>query len=252
MSHHAGPDRTPAPRGRLARWGATRLLRSRDGLAAIEFAFIAPVLIATFSGMYDLTTGFLAWQRVNMAALAVAQISTAMAATLQNTNILDLADATTAASAIYAYLPDTMTAPASSFGVVITSVVMKPTQNGCTTGCSYTANVAWSGSYQGTAGVTRACGTLSAVPDSSNITPTTLATDAFSSEPVLVVDLTYTYHPLFFNYVKSNIVMKRTAYFSPRTGLVSDWFTYYVVSGTTDATTLCPLYPASTIDNNVT
>ena len=224
----------------------------RDGLAALEFAFIAPVMIATFTGLYDLTTGFLAWQRVNMAALAIDQIATAMAATPQNTNVLDLADVTTASSAIYAYLPDTLTAATSSFGVVITSVVMTPTPTGCTTACTYTANVAWSGAYQGAAGTRRACGTLTSVPDASNITPTTLATDAFSPEPVLVVDVTYTFHPLFFNYVKSNIVMTRTAYFSPRTGLVSDWFQYYFIAGLSDPTTLCTGYPASLTDNNAT
>ncbi len=257
MPRHAGPDKKSALRDlrariRLAGQRASRLLRAREGLAALEFAIIAPLLIAAFTGLYDLTTGFLAWQRVNMAALAIDQIATAMAATPQNTNILDLADATTAASAIYAYLPDTLTAPAASFGVVITSVVMTPTQAGCTSGCTYNANVAWSGSYQGTAGTIRPCGTLTAVPDASNITPTTLATDAFSPEPILVVDVTYTFHPLFFSYVKNNIVMTRTAYFSPRIGLVTDWFQYYLITGSNDATVLCPGYPAATTDNNVT
>ena len=257
MPRHAGPDKTSAPRGFLAgHRGARRrvggLLRARDGLAALEFAFIAPVMIATFTGLYDLTTGFLAWQRVNMAALAIDQIATAMAATPQNTNVLDFADVTTASSALYAYLPDTLTAATSSFGVVITSVVMTPTPTGCTTTCAYTANVAWSGAYQGAAGARRACGTLTSGPDASNITPTSLAADAFSPEPVLVVDVTYTFHPLFFNYVKSNIVMTRTAYFSPRIGLVSDWFQYYFIAGLSDPTTLCTGYPASLTDNNAT
>ena len=46
--------------------------------------------------------------------------------------------------------------------------------------------------------------------------------------------------------------MTRTAYFSPRTGLVGDWFQYYLIAGSNDTTTLCTGYPASTTDNNAT
>jgi hypothetical protein len=250
MHRHAERDSRSAHRGRLA--GHPGLLRSRGGIAALEFALVAPVMITACIGMFDLGTAFLASQRVNMAALAIAQITTYQAATTSNantnTNILKLTGAQAAASAIYAYLPDTLTALTSSFAVVVSSVVVTQQNSSCTSSCSYIPNVAWSGRFQGSAGSTRACGTsaLSWVADTANASSTTLPTDLQQPQPVLVVDVYYTFHPMFFTFITGNILMMRSAYFPPRTGLPADWIQYYA-AGSADPTLPCPHYPFSTI-----
>ena len=214
------------------------LPRSRDGLAALEFALILPVLIIAYTGLYDAATAFLAWQRVIMAAEAIAEIATAQAVTAPNTNILTLAKAQTAASAIYAYMPDTIAAPASSYAVVITSVAMTATPSGCTTACTgYAANVAWSGIYQGSyAGASkRACGSgvLTSASDTAASSAAQLPADVLNQgDPVLVVDVYYTFNPLFLNVITGSIVMEKTAYFAPRTGLATNWIQYYSASTT--------------------
>jgi Flp pilus assembly protein TadG len=231
----------------MPRW--IGLLRSRGGLAAMEFALIAPIMVTACAGLYDLTMAFLASQRVNMAALAIAQIATYQAANSGNTNqnILNLTETQTATSAIYAYLPDTMTAPASSFGVTVTSVVVTPPSPSCTSSCTYVPNVAWSGRFQGGTGSTRACGAsaLTWVADTTTSSSTTLPTDLQQPQPMLVVDVYYTFQPLFFTFVTGNILMMRSAYFPPRTGLPTDWVQYYV-AGSSDTTQACPGYPWST------
>ena len=258
MQRHAERVSRSALHARLARLGGIGLLRARSGIAAIEFALIAPIMIAACAGLYDLTTAFLALQRVNMAALAIDQILTFQAAadTLTNTNILDLPEVQTATSAIYAYLPGTMTAPTSSFGVVVTSVVVTLQNTSCTSACTYVPNVAWSGLYQGAAGSLRPCGAnaLTWVADTTTSSSTALPIDLQPPQanpqppqPMLVVDVYYTYTPLFFTFVTGNIIMMRSAYFPPRTGLQSDWVQYYP-GGSSDNTQQCAGYPWSTVN----
>jgi Flp pilus assembly protein TadG len=252
MRRHAERDSRSALRGRLSKLGRAGLIRSRGGLAAVEFALVAPVLVTLCAGLYDLTSAFLAWQRVNMAALEIAQITTYEAAANNNANmnILNIAETQTATSAIYAYLPDTLTAPTASFGVVVTSVVVTLQNPACTSSCSYIPNVAWSGRFQGGAGTMRVCGAsaLGWVADIVASSPTTLPTDLQQPQPLVVVDVYYTFKPMFFTFITGNIVMMRSAYFSPRTGLPSDWVQYYW-AGLPDLTVQCPGYPWSTVNS---
>ncbi len=236
--------RFPPRSERGGRFGRNWLARSGRGVAALEFALLAPLLMAVSAGLYDLTTAFIAWKRVSLTAQAIAEIATIMAATTAGTNQLTLSQVTTAASAIYAYLPATQSASPPAFGVVISSVVMQPTVSGCTTACTYTANVAWSGTFQGS-GTTRQCGTLSFVADTAGSSPATLPTDTQGVGPLLVVDVNYTFYPFFYKFFTGPIPMKQSAYFSPRIGLASSWVQYYP-GGASDTTTVCPNYPVAT------
>ncbi len=245
-------DVRPARRGLLGGRGRSGLLRSRDGLAALEFALIAPILVAMVAGLYDLTTAFIAWRRVTAAAMSIAEIATGEAASAVNgANILNQTQAAAAASAVYPYLPSLSLPSPPAFGVTISSIVMTPTVSGCTSSCTYTAHVAWSGVFAGT-GVVRPCdsvqGTsvISSVSDTSNPSPTTLPVDMFSAAPLLVVDVTYTFKPMFFRFITGNIAMAQTSYLSPRTGLTSAWVQYFP-AGSSDPTGLCAGYPAATV-----
>jgi len=255
MHHQSGFNIRSLPGGLMVRWGRTVLgrkgpLRSRDGLAALEFAMIAPLLVAGVAGLYDLSTALIAWKRVAMAAQSIAEIATDLAATTSDTNILNVTKVTNATSAAYAYLPTLLTAAPNAFGVTLSSVVMVPNPTTCTSACTYTAHVAWSGVFQGS-GAMRPCdaragvSALSFVADGSSPSSTTLPVDMQSSGlPVLVVDVVYTFKPIFFTYIGANIQMAQSAYFSPRTGLMSNWVQYFF-AGAPDTTSLCPGYPAS-------
>ncbi len=234
--------------------GCSGLWGLRDGIAALEFAIVAPIMITACIGLYDLTEAFLTMQRLNMAALAIAQIATYQAATTSdtnaniNTNILNQAETQRAASAIYAYLPDTVTAATTSFAVVVTSISMTLQNQACTASCAYIANVAWSGQFQGTAGALRKCGAnaLAWVADRDGASSATLPTDLQQPQPLLAVDVYYTFRPLFFRYFTGDLLMMRSAYFSPRTGLPSDWVQYYP-AGSSDQTSGCGGYPWSAV-----
>lgn len=232
-----------------------RRVRSRmscKGIAALEFGLFVPIFITTAAGLFDFTNAFLAWKRVNLTAESIAEISTIQAATQENLNILTQADADTSSSAVYAYLPLINSATPPAFGVVLTSVVMTPTVKGCETSCSYNANVAWSGVFQGS-GTKRLCGPLSFVADTQGTNPATLPTGVAGPEPLIVVDVQYTFTPVFFKFITGPVVMKQSAYFPPRVGvpmtspaypIPSNWFQYF--PGGADSTTLCPSYPAAT------
>ena len=240
QARHTCRSLTP---GRLA-----RRQRARGGVAAIEFALVAPLMVVSCAGLYDLTTGFLAWQRLNLATLAIAQIATAMAAGSTVTNTLSLAQAQTASSAIYAYLPDTLSAAPSSFSVTLSSVVMLPAVPGCVSNCTYTAHVAWTGVYQGTPSpsLERPCdasggSALNSVPDTASPSPGTLPADVYSVAPLLVVDVTYTFRPLFLTMFSGDVLMRRPVYFPARAGLTESWIQYS--PGASDPTVQCPGYP---------
>ena len=222
--------------------------RARQGLAGLEFALLAPVLVSMLAGLYDLTSAYISWERVNLCAQSIDQIATSVAAGNSQTNTLTLVQAQTAASAAYAYLPGILGASPPAFGVTISSVVMTPTVAGCTTGCIYTAHVAWSGVYQGS-GTKRPCdatlGTaaITQTADTASPSPTTLPADVYSAASLLVVDVTYTFQPVFYRYLTSNFTMLQSAYFPPRSGLTDSWIEYF--PGTSDSTTLCSGYPAA-------
>ncbi|MBE7159080.1 MAG: pilus assembly protein, partial [Rhodospirillales bacterium] len=184
--------------------GIRHLARAQDGLAAVEFGLILPVMVTMLAGLYDTSYAFIAWQRVNLAANAIDQIATTAAANAIATNTLTQAQAIAASTAAHAYLPGILTGAVSDFGVTISSVAMTPTVSGCTSNCTYTAHVAWSGTYAGTAGQQRSCdaqagqSALTRVPDSSPASATTLPADVYSAAPLLVVDVKYTYRPVFY------------------------------------------------------
>jgi Flp pilus assembly protein TadG len=228
--------------------GRSNRRRSSRGVAGLEFALLAPLLITMLAGLYDLTTAYIAWERLKLCVQAIDQIATIQAANSATPNTLTRTQTTTAASSIYAYLPSILTASAPPFGVTVSSVVMTPTVSGCTSGCTYKAHVAWSGTYQGTAGSRRPCDTVqgtSVITQTTDTAPpasTTLPGDVYSAAPLLVVDATYTFTPFFYSFI-SSFTMKQSAYFAPRTGISNNWIQY--IYAAPDSTTLCAGYPSA-------
>jgi Flp pilus assembly protein TadG len=216
-----------------------RLIADRRAVAAVEFALLLPVLVVITLSLTDVTNAVITWWRLSAAANAIARIGTSYAATESNTNSLSTSQATTASTAIFAVIPGLTTAPLSQYGVTLSSVVMTPTVAGCTSNCTYTANTAWSVVAQGTAGTARSCGTLGAAANDASATISTLPPDAFSSSPLLVVDVTYDFIPLFTNLFGVKLKWMETAYMAPRTGTDADWIQ---LTGAQAAQAQCPGY----------
>jgi Flp pilus assembly protein TadG len=221
---------------RLVRW----LRRTGDhrALAALEFALVAPFLVTLVLSVYDVSNAAIAWIQLCGAARAIALIATASAATPSSTNVLSSTAAYTASTAIYALLPDLTTAATSQFGVTLSSIAFTPTVATCTSGCTYVGNVAWSVALQGSA-ATRPCGHPAAVADSAAPSLTTLPTDAFSAAPLLVVDITYNFTPVFNVLFGSGLVLRQSAYMGTRVGTNANWVQY---TGPNQAKVQCPGY----------
>ncbi len=224
---------------RAIRYLRQRWQQRRRGIAVVEFALVTPVMFLIPVGMIDLTNGFTAQRRVSEAALAVGQIATGLAAQPNTTNSLTTAQAQSAASAIFASLPTLLGAPANTFSVTLTSVVMTPTVAGCTSACTYRANVAWSHVLYGSATTARACGQLTSAAAGTAPSASQLPADAFTAAPLLVVDVRFTFTPLFFTFVKNSISMSALTYLPPRTGTNTQWVRYVDSS---PASHLCPGY----------
>lgn len=210
----------------------------RRGVAALELALVAPALVVILLGLYDTTNAVIVWWQLSAASAATARIATTFAATPENTNVLSTTQAATASTAIYGVIPALASAPASRFGVTISSVVMAPTVAGCTSDCTYVANVAWSLALQGGA-APRPCGQLSAVADTAPASLTALPIDAFTASPVLVVDVTYDFVPLFTRFFPHALSFMSTAYLATRTGDDSAWVQ---LTGPNAAQAQCPGY----------
>jgi Flp pilus assembly protein TadG len=69
--------------------GAGRLIKDRRGTSAIEFALIAPLLIAAFLGMSELTQGMMASRRTSHLAATIGDLA-AQSDTLTAANLTDL------------------------------------------------------------------------------------------------------------------------------------------------------------------
>ena len=179
---------------------------STKGVAAVEFAMIAPILVLMGLATADITFGQNAGRRVQMAAQEVGAIATSLAVKSDGVNALSGADATTATQAAYVLLQGSSDITPPPFGIALTSVVMTPNQNPCPNGgCTYSPHVAWTGAFGGSLAplLIRACDipnqgpALGSAPDDAPSSPSTLPADVFTAAPLLVVDITYQYRPQF-------------------------------------------------------
>ena len=194
-----------------------KLLRSRRALAGIEFALVAPFLVAILLAVADLSRAILMMRRLTVAADETATIASTEAVQANSLNILSPYQAYAATTAPLAIFPTWLSSQASvnnSFSVTLSEVNF--TASNCTTSCTYTAHVSWSVANPSGQAVLRACGTLTSVPNTSPSSLTTLPAGAFGATSVLVADVSQVFVPLFTSVFLGNFTMQRTAYVSPR------------------------------------
>lgn len=197
----------------------------------------ATVSVPVALAVYDLANGFAAWRKVTQAAQAVGEISTALAANVDNSNSLSFAQADVATTAIFAYLPALRTASPAEYGVALSSVLFQPATSGCAqagaSANSLCARLAWSRNFQGNLPVARPCAasadqyTLAPVDDAAGSTTAgQVPAGAYTPAPMLVVDVAYTFRPLTLKFIQQAFVMRRSAYFPTRTGTNAQWVRY--------------------------
>jgi Flp pilus assembly protein TadG len=193
--------------------------RDRRGVAAIEFALIAPVLITLTIGVFDISRALTMQQEVYNAAHTIPTSASSLAVQPDKTTTLTVTQVHQALSGIYAEIPALRNGSASGLrSVTLTSITFQQSDPACvaspTVTCSYVPYAKWSVSYAAPPGrvdsafasVTRCQtpatplrqvtpdlytpGDLTSLPTANVTTP----------DPILVADVHYQYTPLFLGY----------------------------------------------------
>jgi Flp pilus assembly protein TadG len=170
-----------------------RFAEDGRGVSAIEFAFVAPVLILLYLGMAELTLGLMASRRVAHLAATIGDLA-AQSQSLTPDNITDL----------WA-IGSNMLAPFSTDG---TSLRMRVTSVTMSTDKSPVAKVDWSQSKN-----------TSKYVKGDQIK--TITTDQIAAgESLILTEVEYSYDSPLGNFIKTGTVFKETYTHHPRNGAV--------------------------------
>jgi Flp pilus assembly protein TadG len=82
-----------------------RLIRDTDGVSAVEFGLIAPLMVSLYLGCVEISDGVSAQRKVTLVASTIANL-TAQSTTLSTTDVSNILDASTAI--IYPYSSSTL------------------------------------------------------------------------------------------------------------------------------------------------
>lgn len=165
-----------------------RLAAARDGVAAVEFALLAPILILVFIGMADLTEGYMAQRRAVHIASTIADLT----AQSQSVSSANLTDYFTIGNLVMTPFPT------SGLGQRISSITAD--SNGV-------PHVDWS----------LATGGMTALTTGSQVTvPTNLLA---AGQSIIQADVSYTYANKIAWVLPTAMTFKQSAYLKPRQSL---------------------------------
>lgn len=187
-------------------------LEETRGFAATEFALAVPVLALMLVGFVELDRYAWATRQLENTANAIAQM-------LSQSTKVQPADMKYAQDSVMVLFPRALqdsarlgTDWAADVKLSMATVGFTPTTPGCVSNCTYNGKVAWSGGSE-----RRPCNVaLTPAPNSSSQTPTTLPADVFGPNTVIVVDIAYSYKPLFASKIFGPLTIKRSSYLQPR------------------------------------
>jgi hypothetical protein len=199
-------------------------VEQRQAASTVEFAFLVPVVLLLLLMGFDTGRYVLASERIQEVANSVAEMLSQTDVAASPIVPMESGDGVVQDSDLHYYsdsamatYPDAL-AVANNTGtywwqlldVQMTGVKFNATPTGCTSSCAYKPTVMW------TSGA-RSCGlTLTAVPDTSAYSPSTLPTDVFGRGSIIVVDIFYTFTPTFGAAYMPSISIERSAFMAPR------------------------------------
>jgi Flp pilus assembly protein TadG len=164
-----------------------RFVRDRRGVSAVEFAFVAPLLITLYLGCVEISDGVSADRKVTLTAAALANLS-AQVTTITTADMTNILDASAAIIAPYSSGPLTVT---------LTCLSIDANKN---------ATVKWSATRNGTA---RAVGSPYTFDSSTS------ALDVANSQ-LLLAEAAYAYTPIVGNALTGTLTLSDKMFMSPR------------------------------------
>jgi Flp pilus assembly protein TadG len=168
--------------GRLAQFA-----RDRRGVSAVEFAFIAPVMIGLYLGCTEISDGVAADRKVSLTAGALANLA-AQVTTISSADMTNILDASSAIIAPYS--PGNLTMTVSCLKIDSTGV----------------AKVQWSATRNGTA---RGAGSVYTFDG----TATALAVP---TSWLILSEVTYAYTPIIGYTITGTLTLSDKMFMSPR------------------------------------
>lgn len=186
--------------------------RAEGGVATLELALMAPLLLVMALGTFELQRYLRAERQLSLAAENIAAMVAQRLTTDTSSPAFDYGLVDLVAPALRPTSGEALTSVLAS---QITSVTFTALPAGCTT-CTYRGDVTWTWSMGGGPGLgslTRACGQ---VTPSDTQTGDRLPAGAFGPGSVIVVDLRYDFKPLLETGVVSPLVLTRQGFARPR------------------------------------
>ncbi len=216
--------------------------RSTRAIAAVEFAIILPLMIIVMLGSVEVARLLTFSRRVNLVANTAVQMLSEPAVAQVPSNVtipapnnvssgnVTYTDLHTAQDSAMVIFPQVLSDAAqkgiswtNDIKISMASVRFVPPPSGCKSSCSYQANVVWaSGPNARTCGVPLTAADDNVTPSKTTLpkdlfpSPSTPVTNLYSAGSIVVVDVDYTYTPLFTSKFFGSIRMQRSAYLSPR------------------------------------
>lgn len=164
-----------------------RFKRDRRGVSAVEFAFIAPLMIALYLGCTEISDGVAVSRKVSLTAGALSNLA-AQVTTISSTDMTNILDASGA-----------IISPYNAANLTMTVSCLKIDSTGA-------AKVQWSATRNGTA---RAAGST------YSFTSTTQALDVKSSW-LMLSEVTYAYKPIVGYTITGTLTLSDKMFMSPR------------------------------------
>lgn len=193
---------------------ARRFRRREDGVSAVEFGMLAPILVVMLTGAVEFSGAITAANRSTHVADALAEMVSRVdhVVTADELKNFSLAAALVDPE-IVKYARVSNTPLEQAFKVTISSVQFEPKILTCLLlGCAYDANVVFSYTLNGTK---RACGKLTSAAATAQ-TLATLPSDVYGPGSLVVVDVEVAYATVMPVRLAKTMTFKRSAYFRPR------------------------------------
>ncbi|HEX7800524.1 MAG TPA: TadE/TadG family type IV pilus assembly protein [Asticcacaulis sp.] len=164
----------------------------RRGVSALEFAFVAPILIMLYLGLAELTLGMMASRRTAHLAATIGDLA-AQSESLTTANIDDLFD-----------IGDNLLAPfdtGTNLKIILSSVKMAKDKNG-----AEKATVTWSVPYHATA------------HQPGDLVPAVTTTQISDGESLIMTEVEYDYDSPIGHFLPGQTAFTYTYYHHPRNG----------------------------------